>query len=88
MEFYVWTGNSEQKSKYKYCELCKKQPFTQYMVKNHLWTKQYKHLCLHCFQQVLGRALVIDDFLPCQFTNLIKLGYLLGKNQEVDLTDF
>lgn len=86
--FYKWKGSEECKSQFNMCEICKKQPFTPYMVKSEVWVKEHKFLCLNCLQEKIGRKISIDDFSSCCFTNLIKLGFMLAEKKDIDLTDF
>lgn len=86
--WYVWSGTAKQKSQMFKCEKCNKQPFSHYMVKDELWPEGYGLLCLNCWQDITGRKITINDFKPCGMTNLIKLGFLLSTNQDIDLKDF
>jgi hypothetical protein len=72
------------------CAECGTKPFTPYMIQDDLWKKVAGNtslLCLSCFTKKLGRKLKLDDFKPCQLTNLIMLGNSIGTGEEIDMTE-
>jgi hypothetical protein len=53
------------------------------MVNHELWRSvmppedRKKVICLHCFEQRLGRPITIDELLPCGMTNEMLMGIFL-----------
>lgn len=72
------------------CEDCNVKPFTPYMIRDELWKAvagKTNLLCLKCFAKRLGRKLKVEDFKPCQLTNLIMLGHSIATGEEIDMTE-
>ena len=84
--WFKWRGKPHPQ--HNQCELCGFVPFTPYMVKNELWPKEHRFLCLNCLCKKIGRMITTDDFIPCQWTNHILLGVALAKGEKIDLTGF
>ena len=84
------TAKIKHHNNYNQCQDCGVRPFTPYMIRNGLWQQVSNGcnlLCLPCFVKRLGRPLHMDDFHPCQLTNLIMLGYAIATGEEIDMTE-